>query len=194
MFSPHPSRFTRFADTLVAEFEASTGGLNGLGRTRAVACYTAERFSHGHPENRFNEGLDTVPALGCSLTVGSCVDINTYFIAALRASGIEAGYITGFFFPDGKAGRCDDGHCWVVTRVDGQTQEWDIAHHLKLGTRDIQPGLNPKPGQRCACFHSMGLDFPEIGIVGLKALVEPLAIRQGVALPFERPEISLTHD
>ena len=191
MFEHRPSRFTRFADDLVAEAEDAAGDRTGLDRAAAIACATAERFTYGHPEEKFNDGLDEIPALGCGLTEGSCVEINTYFIAALRAAGIEAGYVTGFFFPEEKGDRCTDGHCWVVTRIDGETREWDIAHHLKLGTRDIRPGLNPKPGQRAAVFHSMGLSFPELGISDLKALIEPVAIVAGRAIPFDAPEIRL---
>ena len=191
MFEHRPSRYTRFAEDLVAEAEDAAGDRTGLDRAAAIACATAERFTYGHPEEKFNDGLDEIPALGCGLTEGSCVEINTYFIAALRAAGIEAGYVTGFFFPEEKGDRCTDGHCWVVTRIDGETQEWDIAHHLKLGTRDIRPGLNPKPGQRAALFHSMGLSFPELGISDLKALIEPVAIVAGRAIPFDAPEIRL---
>lgn len=191
MFDPAPSRFTRAADDLVIEAKDAAGDLTGLARAQAVARHTAERFSYGHPEARFNDGCDVVPALGCGLTEGSCVDINTYFLAALRASGIEAGYVTGFFFPQEKKDHCTDGHCWVVTRINGATHEWDIAHHLKLGTRDIAPALNPKPGQRVACFHSMGLDIPELGGLALKALIEPMAVRDGQVLRFKEPAIRL---
>jgi transglutaminase-like putative cysteine protease len=162
VFTPHSSRCTRFAEDLVAEVGEIAGDLVGLERAKAVACHVAGRFTYGHPEERFNDGFDMVPSLGCGLAEGSCVDINTYFIASLRAAGIEAGYLTGFFFPEEKGGTCEDGHCWVVTRIDGETTEWDIAHHLKLGTHDIRPGLNPKPGRRFACFHSMGWISPNL--------------------------------
>lgn len=191
MFQHRPSRFTRFADDLVTEAEDAAGDLTGLARARAIACAAAERFTYGHPEDTFNDGLEEVPALGCGIVEGSCVDINTYFIAALRAAGVEAGYATGFYFPAEKGDHCTDGHCWVVTRIDGQTQEWDIAHHIKTGTRDIHPGLNPKPGRRAACFHSMGLAFPEFGVEGIKALIEPAAITPGGAVRFTAPEIRL---
>lgn len=191
IFDYRPSRYTRFADDLVQEVGQIAPDLAGIDRIAAIACATAERFTYGHPEARFNDGFDEVPALGCGLTEGSCVDINTYFIASLRAAGFEAGYVTGFFFPEEKNGHCTDGHCWVVTRVEGRTQEWDIAHHLKLGTRDIRPGLNPKPGFRAACFHSMGLSFPEIGVAELKALIEPLVVVDGWTQRVEAPEIRL---
>lgn len=193
MFQHRATRFTRFADDLVAEVAEVAPDLTGLERIRAIACATAARFTYGHPEARFNDGLDAVPALGCGLTEGSCVDINTYFIASLRAAGFEAGYVTGFFFPAEKGTHCNDGHCWVVTRAEGVVQEWDIAHHLKLGTRDIQAGLNPKPGFRAACFHSMGLDFAAAGVTELKALIEPMGLRAGAVLPSVAPTIRLSH-
>ena len=191
LFTPHASRYTRFADDLVDEVAEVTGDLTGPERAQAVACHVADRFTYGHPEQRFNDEFDVVPALGCGVVEGSCVDINTYFIAALRAAGMEAGYVTGFFFPEEKGGTCKDGHCWVVTRIDGAIAEWDIAHHLKLGTRDIRPGLNPKPGRRFACFHSMGLSFPDLGIKDMKALIEPVAVADGKAIKFEAPDIRL---
>lgn len=193
MFTPRMSRFTRFADDLVAEVGAIAPEAAPLDRVRAIACETAERFTYGHPEATFNEGLEEIPALGCGMVEGSCVDINTYFIACLRAAGFEAGYATGFFFPAEKGDHCNDGHCWVVTRVGGVVQEWDIAHHIKMGTREIQAGLNPKPGFRAGCFHSMGLAFPELGITDLKALIEPFAIYEGDLHPFEAPDIRLHH-
>lgn len=193
MFAPRASRFTRFAEDLMHEAEAIADGLVGIERARALACAAAERFTYGHPEDKFNEGLDEVPALGCGMVEGSCVDINTYFIAALRAARIEAGYVTGFYFPTEKAGRCADGHCWVVTRIDGQTQEWDIAHHLKMGTRDIHPGLNPKPGFRAGAFHSMGLRFAQAGSELIKALIHPLALADDHWIDHEPTQIRLRH-
>ncbi|MGB0661212.1 MAG: transglutaminase-like domain-containing protein [Mangrovicoccus sp.] len=177
MFIPQPSRYSRAAEALIEEAQAIAPDLQGVARARAIACATAERFTYGHPQDRFNDGLDYVPALGCGLAEGSCVDINTYFIASLRAAGIKTGYVYGCFFPEEKQGRAQDMHCWVVTEIEGATQEWDIAHHLKLGTKTIAPALNPKPGWRIAMSHSMGLCFPEIGVEGLKVLAEPARIK-----------------
>jgi hypothetical protein len=63
-----------------------------------------------------------------------------------------------------------------------------------MGTRDIDAGLNPKPGKRFGCFHSMGLDFPDLKIYGLKALIEPLQIYNGKVSGFESPQIELIAD
>lgn len=173
MFEPVETRFTLAADALVEDartIAAKAGG--GRAGLHAIVQATAQKFTYGHPETRYYEGLDAIPQLGCGLTEGSCVDINAYLIASLRSAGYEAGYITGYFFPKEKAGRANDGHCWVVTRHDRQIEEWDIAHHLKLGTREIKPGLNPKPGHRVALAFSKGHDFPDLGIVETKLLSE----------------------
>lgn len=194
IFQPRQSKYTRYADDLVSETHSVVGDLTGYALLKRIAGHVAERFTYGHPETPFNHLTDIIPAIGCGMVEGSCVDINTYFLAALRSVGIEAGYITGFFFPEEKKNRCDDGHCWVVTRLNGEVLEWDIAHHLKMGTRDIDAGLNPKPGKRFGCFHSMGLDFPDLKIYGLKALIEPLQIYNGKVSGFESPQIELIAD
>ncbi|GAB4517359.1 MAG: hypothetical protein Tsb0019_17090 [Roseibium sp.] len=174
IFTPHRNRFTRAAEELVFDaINIADVQPDGPAAIQALVNAAAAKFRYAHPEKRFNDGCEEVPYLACGLTEGSCVDINTYLIASLRAAGFEAGYITGYFFPKEKNGSCVDGHCWVVTRHDGVVLEWDIAHHLKLGTRDIAPGLNPKPGDRVAVAHSMGLSFPELCIFCEKLINEP---------------------
>lgn len=166
MFQPIDSRFTRAADDLVQSAQ-------GFDDVSAIIAHIAGMFDYSHPDVRFYDNTDHVPHL-CSTTVGSCVDINLYLIAMLRSAGFEAGYMTGYFFPSEKRGSCDDMHCWVVTRHGKAVQDWDIAHHLKMGTKDICPGLNPKPGHRVPLAHSMGLSFPDLGLSELKLLSEPV--------------------
>lgn len=175
LFRPRPNRYTKAADALVRDARRlADGARDGHAAIEAIVNDVAEKFVYGHPEVRFNDGLEEIPYLSCGITEGSCVDINTYLIACLRAAGFEAGYMTGYFFPAEKNGCCDDMHCWVVTRHNGVVLEWDIAHHLKMGTRQICCGLNPKPGSRVAMAHSMGLDFPQLGVTGTKLIAEPL--------------------
>ncbi|PJE27444.1 Transglutaminase-like superfamily protein [Pseudooceanicola antarcticus] len=193
LYRPASSRFTRAAEALVAEVADIAGEGSQAEKCLRIARHTAERFTYGHPEERFNDGLDHVPALGCGLAEGSCVDINTYFIAALRSQGIEAGYLVGYFFPAEKGDWCEDAHCWVVTRTEAGVQEWDIAHHLKLGTRKIAPGLNPKPGFRAAVGHSMGLSLPGLGLHDQKLLSEPVAVIGGRMARLEDRSFRLHH-
>jgi hypothetical protein len=156
-WTPRPSRWTTSAEDLVAASraiaEAAGGGAAGLA---ALAAETRARFVYDHPEARFTDGCAVVPFLGCGVAAGSCVDINTYLVASLRAAGYEAAYLYGYFFPAEKGDWCVDGHCWVATRHAGETLDWDIAHHIKAGLDPVRPALNPKPGRRVAVSHSMG--------------------------------------
>lgn len=184
MFRPVDSRFTRFAAELAEETrgiaEAAGGGEAGM---LAIIRHVAGLFDYGHTEDRFYDGHDAIPQL-CGTIKGSCVDINAYVIAGLRAAGYEAGYIYGPFIPEEKKTWAADMHCWVVTRHDGIVQEWDIAHHLKMGTRDVRPALNPKPGVRVAMSHSMGWQVPALGIAECKVMGPPLLCDAGaLALP-----------
>lgn len=192
LFTPRHNRFTLPAEALAAEARelsgAAGGGAAGL---VALVNHVAGLFSYGHPEARFYDGQDEIPAL-CGMTEGSCVDINTYLVAALRAAGYEAGYVTGYFIPAEKRDRCDDMHCWVVTRHAGLVQEWDIAHHLKMGLRDIAPGRNPKPGVRVAMAHSMGHDLPSLGLTALKLLSQPVLVDDTGQVSWPEIEIRLS--
>lgn len=178
MFVPTLSRYTRSAAALAGETrliaETAGGGQAGL---LAIVNHVAGLFEYGHPEERFYEGQDELPHL-CSLAQGSCVDINAYLIAALRAAGYEAGYIYGVFVPEEKRTWAEDGHCWVVTRHEGLYQEWDIAHFLKRGLREITPALNPKPGVRLPMAHSMGWTVPALGIKDFKLMGEPFQLSE----------------
>jgi len=177
LFEYRPNRYTRAAEALVQDARRiADHAPDGHAAIEAIVNDVALKFDYGHPEVRFHDQTQEIPFLSCGLTEGSCVDINTYLIAMLRAAGFEAGYVVGYFFPSEKGGRCDDMHCWVATRHQGVTLEWDIAHHLKLGKREICCGLNPKSGERVAVGHSMGLDFPDPGVSGLKLLAEPVWI------------------
>lgn len=177
-FRPRDNRHTRAATALAAASRAiareAGGGRAGI---EALVAEAEARFAYDHPEQRFTDGLDAVPHLSCGLTPGSCVDINTYLVASLRAAGYEAAYIYGYFFPQERGGMTDDGHCWVVTRHAGEILEWDIAHHLKAGLGPTRPGLNPRPGERVAVTHSMGHRY-DLGSrnVALKVLGEPMRL------------------
>lgn len=187
IFHPAPSRFTRAAAAMVDEARQIAGTGDDLTRAIRIARHVAERFDYGHPEQKFTDGYDHVPHLACGLTQGSCVDIHTYFLASLRAVGIEAGYVVGYYFPE--LGACTSGHCWAVTRTSGQVQEWDISHVLQIGRRDAGPALNPKGGFRVPVGHSMGLSQPEIGFADLKLLVEPMVMRDGQPVRFDTKRI-----
>ena len=182
-FLPRDTLHTRAATDLAAasrDIAARAGG--GADAIAALVAEAEARFAYAHPEVRFTEGKDAVPHLACGLTEGSCVDINTYLVASLRAAGFEATYLYGYFFPQERGGMTDDGHCWVATRHAGEVLEWDIAHHLKAGLGATRPSLNPRPGSRVAVTHSMGHRYAtSMGAVSLKLLGEPMRLTPGGA-------------
>ena len=192
MFAVPDSRYTRIASDLKAEAQdivgAAGGGDAGI---LALAQSCAALFTYGHPDEKFYDDTEEVPQI-CSLTTGSCVDINLYFIALLRAAGYEAGYVTGYFVPEAKRTHAEDGHCWVVTRHAGRCLEWDIAHHLKIGAKAIAPGLNPKPGVRLPFAHSMGWTLPALGVTDTKLIIQALWLAPGRARTVDDVTITLT--
>lgn len=177
-FRPRATRYTTAAEDLAQasrDIAATAGG--GLAGIEALVAEAEARFTYDHPEQRFNDGMDMVPYLSCGLTPGSCVDINTYLVASLRAAGYEAAYLYGYFFPRERGGITHDGHCWVATRLGGEILEWDIAHHLKAGLGATRPGLNPRPGDRVALTHSMGHRYALAGgELAVKLLGQPMQL------------------
>ncbi|WP_371056585.1 transglutaminase domain-containing protein [Rhodosalinus sp. K401] len=180
-FRPRANRFTAAAAEL-ADASRGIAARAGGGRVgiAALVAVAEARFDYAHPETRFNDGTDAVPYLSCGTTPGSCVDINTYLVASLRAAGYEAAYVYGHFFPADRGGVTHDMHCWVVTRHDGEVLEWDIAHHMKAGLGPTRAALDPRPGRRVALGHSMGQSYDDPRIPPmLKLLSEPLALHDG---------------
>ncbi|WP_299048239.1 transglutaminase domain-containing protein [uncultured Tateyamaria sp.] len=169
MFAAHDSRFTRAAPALTDEARhiVAQGGIE------AMVAHVTSCFDYGHTNDRFYDDTDAMPQL-CDITTGSCVDINAYLVASLRAAGVEAGYVAGYFIPVERRDHTTDMHCWVATREKGRVRHWDIAHHLKLGLRDIRDGINPKPGVRVAMSHSMGWTLPGVPFEDFKLLAEPI--------------------
>ncbi|MEL7460639.1 MAG: transglutaminase family protein [Pseudomonadota bacterium] len=177
-FAPRDNAHTRAASDL-AEASRDIAARSGGGRAgiEALVAEAEARFEYAHPKARFTDGQDAVPYLSCGLTEGSCVDINTYLVASLRAAGYEAAYFYGYFFPEERGGMTDDGHCWVATRHAGEVLEWDIAHHIKAGLGPTRPALNPRPGERVAVSHSMGHRYQFAGrTIDLKILGEPMRL------------------
>lgn len=180
IFTPRRTPYTVAADDLAqASRDIATTAGGGLAGIRALVAEAESRFTYDHPKARFNDGTEAVPYIACGTTPGSCVDINTYLVASLRAAGYEAGYVYGYFFPAEKGGVTHDMHCWVVTRHAGEVLDWDIAHHKKAGLGPTQPGLNPRPGWRVALGHSMGHIYSTGDRTArLKLLAEPM--REGL--------------
>ncbi|MCP4790594.1 MAG: transglutaminase domain-containing protein [Gammaproteobacteria bacterium] len=134
---------------------------------------TADMFAYGHVEQRFTEGKSQVPPL-CGITNGSCVDINTFLIAAARSLGIKVQYLAGYWFHPSRS-HTHDMHCWLDFEVETGHEYWDVAHHLKWDVEGLHAGLNPAGGRRWLMSYGRGLTFQTIhGEVSISHFSEPL--------------------
>jgi transglutaminase-like putative cysteine protease len=169
-FVPGSSQFERASDDLAAQVAALDLAAAPAERCRAVIQFVADHFTYGRRETALGADEDAVPALECGLTPGSCVDMHTVALAALRAAGFEAAYVIGGHVAEGRT-QHPTGHCWLNVRAEGAPPHWDISHHVQYGHRTITPALNPRPGRRFALSHGRGLVFegPE-GAVGFPSL------------------------
>jgi transglutaminase-like putative cysteine protease len=152
------------------------GGLAGIA---AIVADTSARFDYGQVPvaERWYYGQSSVPIIACA--VGNCIDINTYLVAALRAAGFEASYLTCYFFGAQSGGRAEGMHCWVRTRHGEVTQDWDIAHFKKAGRSDVSAMLNPIPGQRFALGYGRDHTYPWRGhMIRLSTPSEPMWVRE----------------
>lgn len=131
------------------------------------------KFSYGHVDRRFNDGLEVVPSV-CGTTKGSCVDINTYLIAAAKSLGIAVQYVAGYWFhPDRTF--THDMHCWLLFYLDGEIVPWDLAHHLKWGVDDLAAELNPAGGRRVPMSFGRGLNYDTTyGMIQISHFSEPV--------------------
>lgn len=139
----HP--LSRASPELASQIAGLVEGMGDPAKEAVIMSHVASSFRYGHGNDRFTDGTDSVPMLSCGLTRGSCVDIHTYAVAALRSAGLRAAYVAGVFWAEGDL-VSNDMHCWVVTESDA-LRFWDISHDVIVG-RDPQPDLSAKPGHR----------------------------------------------
>ena len=189
--TPLASAATELARDARVIAERAGGGLAGIA---AIVADTSDRFDYGAVpyEERWYYGARAVPQVACG--VGNCIDINTYLIAALRASGYETTYLTCYFFDDNPEGIPSGMHCWVRTRCEGVTQDWDIAHFKKLGRSDVSATLNPAPGQRFALAYGRDHCYLWRGKrIEMPTPSTPMWVREdGSAVWAGPPEVALT--
>jgi len=159
-FAVMDNQYTRpSAELRAAVRERIAGGAGPQDALARLVDFTASLFDYDHPKQKFYEGKDEIPLL-TQLTKGSCQDINTFLISSLYAAEIPATYYSGYFFEAGKPQVSAWFHCWIATLIEGQQQDWDIAHHMKHGIARIEAGLNPVAGERLALSYGRGLRFP----------------------------------
>ncbi len=129
--------------------EIAPASLEAQDRVDRIVRHVEERFTYGVRDVGLGDDLEAMPALASDTHLGTCVDTHSYAVAAMRAGGIEAAYITGVFFPEGES-LSMPGHCWFAVKPDDAAQQWDISHFLKYDLGPARPVLNPLPGLRYA--------------------------------------------
>ena len=125
-------------------------------RVERIVHHVEARFTYGVRDVGLGDDVEAMPALACDTHLGTCVDTHSYAVAAMRAAGFPAAYVSGLFFHEGN-NISEPGHCWFVVDAQGAPHHWDISHFLKYGLGPVRPVFNPKPGVRFAM--SIGRDL-----------------------------------
>jgi transglutaminase-like putative cysteine protease len=169
-FHPAGTRFDIASPALAAEVAQGVPPGPPAVRVPALVQWVADRFQYGKRPAYLGDDLDAMPALGCDLETGTCVDMHTLAVAALRSMGIEAVYVIGGFVYAGKHDH-PTGHCWLNLRGVGAPRHYDISHHVEYGLGPVTAALNPKPGRRFALGLGRGVAFegPD-GVVEIPSL------------------------
>ncbi|WP_416906920.1 MAG: transglutaminase-like domain-containing protein [Polymorphobacter sp.] len=185
-FVPGASPFERASPALEAQIAALALPPDPPARCRAVIQFVADHFTYGRRETPLGADEPAMPALECGLTPGSCVDMHTLAVAALRAAGLKAAYVIGCHVAEGRT-QHPTGHCWLNVEAEGTPPHWDISHHVQYGQRTITPALDPRPGRRFALSHGRGLVFegPErpVSLPSLSGIHLLTGPRAGTKLP-----------
>jgi hypothetical protein len=170
------NRYTQASADLLTDIHASIDQtLPVRQQIRQLIEKAQSHFDYGHGDGRFYDGNETVPSL-CGTTRGSCVDINTYLLAAAHALDIPVQYLAGYWFHPDKT-QTLDMHCWMIFKADDEVIPWDLAHHMKWGVDELAEGLNPAGGRRVAMSFGRGLSFKtQYGPVTISHFSEPVWI------------------
>lgn len=158
VWQPQSNRYTEASDRLITDVGASVDtALPVADQIRQLITKAEGLFSYGHNDGRFYDGEQTIPMV-CGTTRGSCVDINTWLLAAARSLNIPVQYVAGYWFHPQKT-VTHDMHCWLLFRIGDEVLHWDLAHHMKWGVQGREPGRNPAGGRRVAMSLGRGLRF-----------------------------------
>ena len=157
-FIPGQSAFERPSQALMDQVATEVADAPLQVRVPALIQFIGDHFTYGAREIDLGTGEDAMPALACGLTPGTCVDMHTLAVAALRAIGVPAAYIMGVHIAEARE-QWSTGHCWLNLKCEGVCHHWDISHHVQYGIREITPMLNPKPGRRFALSIGRGHEF-----------------------------------
>lgn len=158
LFNPTGGNHETPSEELIRLVAGLSADRDDLARLHAVVAHVDERFVYGRRAVGLGDNEDAMPALTCDTHAGTCVDTHSYAVAAVRAAGIEAAYVSGVFFKDGQTVSAP-GHCWFTVVLDGDAQHFDISHHIKYDLGPTRACYNPLPGTRFALSAGRDLVF-----------------------------------
>ncbi|GAA0298934.1 transglutaminase family protein [Rhodovulum strictum] len=134
----HEPRIAAFADALVKP------GMSALAATRAISHALHQRFEFDPEATE----VTTPPIVAFEARRGVCQDISHVTIAALRAVGIPAGYVSGFLRTRPPPGQprlegADAMHAWVRAWCGAETGwiEIDPTNDLLVGTDHVSVAI-----------------------------------------------------
>jgi hypothetical protein len=169
-FVARDNRFERPSQALIDQIAGQFHTIPLSERVPMLIQFIADHFTYGRREATLGDEDEAMPALECGLTPGTCVDMHTLGVAALRSLNVKAAYIMGCHVSDARS-EYYTGHCWMNVRHEDVPHHWDISHHVQYGVRTITPVLNPKPGRRFALSVGRGRVFEGVeGAVEFPAL------------------------
>jgi Transglutaminase-like superfamily len=152
-FAARPHRLDTVSPALATQVARVAPHGPVCARAPAIIQWVADRFCYDKGGTSYGDGELAAPALADGPKAGTCVDMHTAAVAALRAAGIEAAYVIGVHVPEGRDSQ-RTGHCWINLRAHGVPTHWDISHHVQYGVSTITPAENPRPGRRFALGHT----------------------------------------
>ena len=141
--------YTQLPDDIRPDLQAIVSGIDGADASdtktaaRAIAKYVSKSKTYSLDTPRAPEGEDFALWFLRESDTGYCVHFTTATVLLLRAAGIPARYVTGYYFKT-TAGQWadvteDDAHAWVEYYIDGigwQIMDATPAEVLNTQTQD----------------------------------------------------------
>lgn len=145
--APHPALYLRSTALTAADAAlADLGRAHLIGRSsdeaalRALAAAVADRVAYRGGATH----VGTTAAEALALGAGVCQDQAHVFIAACRAAGLPARYVSGYFHSP--QARHLASHAWADVCIDVGERRWlaiDITHRCLMDERHVRLAVGP---------------------------------------------------
>ena len=147
--------YTQLPDDIRPDLQAIVSGIDGADASdtktaaRAIAKYVSKSKTYSLDTPRAPEGEDFALWFLRESDTGYCVHFTTATVLLLRAAGIPARYVTGYYFKT-TAGQWadvteDDAHAWVEYYIDGMG--WQIMDATPAEVLNTQTQEQPQQEQ-----------------------------------------------